>query len=183
MKIVNILFLLTCYSLFSFEYNNNEKNVSSTKNYETIWNANASIDDTIANTSYRPTLNDIRFKGWTSKEWADNEYIQAVRNYIDAYHNGEITDPYLDEYKDYIKGKFVIGDIKPYLLGGTFMYIIFFDNPEKMFSVSVYSEVDLETETVSNYECKGLLLEDDNSGYTQDDILQFLEACPEHKLW
>ena len=44
-------------------------------------------------------LNDIRFAGWTKKEWADNDYIRAVREFIDAYNNGEIEYPYLDEYK------------------------------------------------------------------------------------
>lgn len=28
------------------------------------------------------TLNDIRFAGWGEKEWADNEYIRAVRKTI-----------------------------------------------------------------------------------------------------
>ena len=30
-----------------------------------------------------------------------------------------------------IQGKFVIGDIKPGLWGGAFMYIVFFDHPDK----------------------------------------------------
>lgn len=131
----------------------------------------------------RETLNDIRFDGWTKKEWADNEYIRAVRRYIDAYNNGDIKDSYLDAYKEYIQGKFVIGDIKPGLWGGAFMYIVFFDHPDKTFSVLVYSDVDEETRTVSNYKCYGLQLEDFDLGYSQEDILQFLKECPEHRLW
>lgn len=134
-------------------------------------------------TIYRETLNNIRFDGWTKKEWADNEYIREVRRYIDAYNNGEIKDPYLDEYKEFIQGNFVIGDINPGLWGGAFMYIVFYDHPDKIFSVLVYSDVDEETRTVSNYECYGLKYEDMNLGYSQEDILQFLKECPEQKMW
>jgi hypothetical protein len=137
----------------------------------------------VADEGVRETLNDIRFAGWGKKEWADNEYIRAVRKHIDAYLNGEIKDSYLDEYKDYIKGKFVIGDIKPGLWGGAFMYIVFFNNPEKTFSVLVQSEVDVETRTISNYECYGLKMEDFDLGFSQEDIKQFLKECPEHKMW
>ena len=131
----------------------------------------------------RETLNDIRFDGWTKKEWADNEYIREVRKYIDAYNRGEIDDYDLDECKNYIQGKFVIGDIKPGLWGGAFMYIVFFDHPDKTFSVLVYSDVDEETRTVSNYKCYGLKLEDFDLGYRQEDILQFLKECPEQRMW
>jgi hypothetical protein len=139
--------------------------------------------DSIENTTYREPLNDIRFDGWTKKEWADNEYIREVRRYIDAYNNGEFEDTYLDEYKEYIQGKFVIGDINPGLWGGAFMYIVFYDYPDKTFSVLVYSDVDEETRTVSNYECRGLKYEDMDLGFSQEDILQFLKECPEQKMW
>ena len=139
--------------------------------------------DSIENTTYREPLNDIRFDGWTKKEWADNEYIREVRRYIDAYNNGEIKDPYLDEYKEFIQGNFVIGDINPGLWGGAFMYIVFYDHPDKTFSVLVYSDVDEETRTVSNYECRGLKYEDMDLGFSQEDILQFLKECPEQKMW
>jgi hypothetical protein len=139
--------------------------------------------DSIENTTYREPLNDIRFDGWTKKEWADNEYIREVRRYIDAYNNGEFEDTYLDEYKEYIQGKFVIGDINPGLWGGAFMYIVFYDYPDKTFSVVVYSDVDEETRTVSNYECRGLKYEDMDLGFSQEDILQFLKECPEQKMW
>lgn len=139
--------------------------------------------ESVEDTTYCETLNDIRFAGWTKKEWADNEYIREVRRHIDAYNRGEIEDPGLDEYKEYIQGKFVIGDIKPGLWGGAFMYIVFFDHPDKTFSVLVYSDVDEETRTISNYQCYGLQLEDFDLGYSQEDILQFLKECPEHRLW
>ena len=87
------------------------------------------------------------------------------------------------EAAEYVQGKFEIGDIKPGLWGGAFMYIVFFDHPEKTFSVLVYSDVDEETRTVSNYTCYGLKLEDFDMGFGQEDILQFLKECPEQRLW
>ncbi len=38
------------------------------------------------------SLNDIRFAGWTEKEWLDNEYIRALRRHIDDFLNGEKSD-------------------------------------------------------------------------------------------
>lgn len=36
---------------------------------------------------------------------------------------------------------------------------------------------------VSNYECRGLKNENMDLEFSQEDILQFLKECPEHKLW
>ena len=188
MKISNILFLYTCLiTLISCNFQNTSNKRSTLDKSDIDTNSYfVTNNDTISETCYdeaRETLNDIRFDGWTKKEWADNEYIREVRRFIDAYNNGEIKDPYLDQYKEYIQGKFVIGDINPGLWGGAFMYIVFYDHPDKTFSVLVYSDVDEETRTVSNYKCYGLKLEDFDLGYRQEDILQFLKECPEQRLW
>ncbi|MBP3498231.1 MAG: hypothetical protein J6K33_10435 [Alistipes sp.] len=135
------------------------------------------------NTPKGVALNDIRFAGWGKKEWADNEYIRAVRKYIDDYNSGKIKDEYLDKYKQYIQGKFVIADIQPYLIGGALIYIIFYDNPKHTFSAHVYSDVDEKTRGVSNYECRGLKNENLDLKFSQEDIRQFLKECPEHRLW
>jgi hypothetical protein len=181
-SIKNVLTILVCSVILLSCHNQ--------KNAKSRSVADASTTDSILceepeaeAVEFGETMNDIRFDGWGKKEWADNEYIRAVRKHIDAYLNGEIKDSYLDEYKDYIKGKFVIGDIKPGLWGGAFMYIVFFNNPEKTFSVLVQSEVDVETRTISNYECYGLKMEDFDLGFSQEDIKQFLKECPEHKMW
>ena len=144
---------------------------------------NTNIVDLSANNGGKETLNDIRFAGWTKKEWADNEYIRAVRRYIDDYNSGKIKDEYLDEYKQYIQGKFVIADIQPYLIGGALIYIIFYDHTEQTFSAHVYSDVDEKTRGVSNYECRGLKNENLDLKFSQEDIRQFLKECPEHRLW
>ena len=182
-----ILLLACCFALASCGMINSKKNDTPQVNnttaeaVERTSDGSEEIDE--EHSPMGETLNDIRFDGWEKEEWADNEYIRAVRKYIDAYLKGEITDPYLDQYKEYITGKFVIGDINPGLWGGAFMYIVFFDHPDKMFSVLVYSDVDEEKRTVSNYQCMGLKLEDTNANFTQEEILQFLKQYPDHRLW
>lgn len=137
----------------------------------------------VADNGVREALNDIRFAGWTSKDWADNEYIRTLRKYLDAYNNGKIEDARLDEYKDYIKGKFVIADIEPYIVGGAYISIIFYDNPDKIFSAVVYSDVNIKTRKVSNYEFRSMDLTLTGYDVTQEEIHQFLEERPEHRLW
>lgn len=180
-----ILLLLHCLVILSAC--NNQNRVKVTDNIvDALVNNNFtdSIEcEPIADTTYRETLNEIRFAGWTRKEQADNEYIREVRRYIDAYNNGELEDAYLDEYKECIQGKFVIGDINPGIWGGAFMYIVFYDHPDKTFSVLVYSDVDEKTRTISNYKCYGLKYEDMDLGFSQEDILQFLKECPEQRMW
>lgn len=131
----------------------------------------------------RETLNDIRFDGWTKKEWADNDYIRAVRKYIDAYKRGEIENPDLDKYTDYMQGKFIIADISPCMWGGAFIYLSFYDYPDKVFAAMVYSDVDEKTRVVSNYECRSMTHEDLDLKITQEEIRQFLKECPEQKMW
>lgn len=50
------------------------------------------IELTAAKDTARKSLNDIRFEGWKEQDWLDNEYIRALRKYIDAYNKGEIED-------------------------------------------------------------------------------------------
>ena len=178
-----LLLLFVCLATFfscNSQNNTNSKNTVADSAVDTNSYSMASQD---ADYGEKETLNDIRFDGWTKKEWADNEYIRAVRKYIDAYNSGNIENDILDEHKKYIQGKFVIADIQPYLTGGVLIYIIFYDYPEKTFSAYVYSDVDEKTRVVSNYECRGLKNENMDLEFSQEDILQFLKECPEHRLW
>ena len=178
-----LLLLFVCLATFfscNSQNNTNSKNTVADSAVNTNSYSMASQD---ADYGEKETLNDIRFDGWTKKEWADNEYIRAVRKFIDAYNSGNIENDILDEHKKYIQGKFVIADIQPYLTGGVLIYIIFYDYPEKTFSAYVYSDVDEKTRVVSNYECRGLKNENMDLEFSQEDILQFLKECPEHKLW
>lgn len=137
----------------------------------------------VADDATGETLNDIRFAGWTKKEWADNEYIREVRRYINAYNKGEIENSALDAHKGYMQGKFIIADISPCLWGGAFIYFSFYDYPDKVFAAMVYSDVDEKTRVVSNYECRSLTYEDLDLNITQEEIRQFLKEFPEQKMW
>ena len=183
----SVICLVCLISLLSCNYKNNSNGRSIVDNH-TIDTSSYTVasEDTVYEATEdetRETLNDIRFAGWTSKEWADNEYIREVRRYIDEYNKGEIEDPDLDEYKDYMQGKFIIADISPCLWGGAFIYFSFYDYPDKVFAAMVYSDVDEKTKVVSNYECRSLKYEDLDLKITQEEIRQFLKECPEQKMW
>ena len=178
-----LIIFICCATLLSCGHKNQTKDASLTKNIVTTEAMDATTTDTIAENASGEALNDIRFAGWGKKEWADNDYIRAVRKYIDAYNSGEIKNSDLDEHKKYIQGKFAIADIQPYIAGGALIYIIFYDNPEQTFSAHVYSDVDEKTRVVSKYECRGLKNENMDLEFSQEDILQFLKECPEHRLW
>ena len=178
-----LLLLFVCLAtLFSCnsQNNTNSRNAVADSAVDTNSYSMASQD---ADYGEKETLNDIRFDGWTKKEWADNDYIRAVRKYIDAYNKGEIENPDLDEYKDYMQGKFIIADIRPCIVGGAFIYFSFYDYPDKVFAAMVYSDVDEKTRAVSNYECRSMTHEDLDLKITQEEIRQFLKECPEQKMW
>lgn len=184
MKIRNITFLsvfmispLSC----NCQNTSNRRNIVDNHTIDSATSEDTEYETTEDRT--RETLNDIRFDGWTKKEWTDNEYIREVRRYIDEYNKGEIEDPDLDEYKDYMQGKFIIADISPCLWGGAFIYFSFYDYPDKVFAAMVYSDVDEKTRVVSNYECRSLTYEDLDLNITQEEIRQFLKESPEQKMW
>ena len=67
--------------------------------------------------SAQENLNEIRFKGWTEKEWLDNDYIRELRKYINACSEGEIKDQTLLAHKEVLKSKFIVGHIEPATYG------------------------------------------------------------------
>ncbi len=129
------------------------------------------------------SLNQIRFEGWTKEDWNDNEYYRCIRKTLDDYLAGKNDREDLEEYKDIIRSKFVIYSASQYLAGGLFIELVFVDEPSKLFSTSVYSDVDVETEEVTGYEMRGFLLEDVELSFTKEDIRQYLEERPDAKLY
>lgn len=183
MLFMNGLLLFVCLATFFSCNSKNRTSSNSAVEDSAIEASSTYVASEVANNGGKETLNDIRFGGWTKKEWADNDYIRAVRKYIDSYNSGKIKNPDLNEQKKYLQGKFAIADIQPYIAGGALIYIIFYDNPEQTFSAHVYSDVDEKTRVVSNYECRSLKNENMDLEFSQEDILQFLKECPEHRLW
>ena len=114
----------------------------------------------------------------------DNDYIRTLRAYLDEYNSGKVEDPGLEPYKDMIKGKFVIYDINPYLLGGAFIRITFLDAPDRVFDCWVYSNVDEENEVVESYELRSIMIEEDeNTEMSKEEILHIVKMDPDIKLW
>ena len=109
--------------------------------------------------------------------------IRELRLYINDYLSGEIEDTELDEYRENIKGKFVIVNIVPFVMGGAQIYICFMDCPSKVFSSWVYSSVDEENEVVLEYICKGLSYVGEEPGYTEEVIRRIMSEHPEIKAW
>ena len=109
--------------------------------------------------------------------------IRELRLYINDYLSGEIEDTELDEYRENIKGKFVIVNIVPFVMGGAQIYICFMDCPSKVFSSWVYSSVDEENEVVLEYICKGLSYVGEEPGYTKEEIRRIMSEHPEIKAW
>ena len=138
-------------------------------------------DDDVDDISAK-SLNDIRFDGWTDEDWLDNDYIRALRKHIDAYCRREIKSPDLDQYKSIMQSKFVVLNIEPFISGGTFITIVFLDNPQCVFNSWVYSEVNSNNQVV-DYIAKGLRLVDTEYPMTKEEILEIIKEHPEHKLW
>lgn len=129
------------------------------------------------------SLNDIRFAGWDKSDWLDNEYIRTLRKYLDDYNSGKISNKDLDPYKEQIKGKFVVDDIRPDLLGGVFIRITFLDMPDRIFGSWIYSSVDEEKGVVESYELHSISIEEGRTHMTKEEILQIVKEVPELKLW
>lgn len=138
---------------------------------------------TIQTTDTQKSSNEIRFDGWGKNDWLDNEYIRTLRKYLDDYNAGKVSNPDLDPYKELIKGKFVVYNIEPYLLGGAFIKITFLDMPDRVFSSWVYSNVDEDKEVVESYEFRSIAIEEEKTDMTKEDILQAIKEMDGLKLW
>lgn len=134
-------------------------------------------------TNMSKSANDIRFGDWKESDWLDNEYIRTLRKYLDDYNAGKVSNSDLDPYKEQIKGKFVVDDIEPYLLGGAFIRITFLDMPDRVFSAWIYSNVDEKKEVVESYEFRSIAIEEDRTDFTKEDILQAIKEMDGLKLW
>ena len=129
------------------------------------------------------SLNDIRFANFTDKDWVDNEYIQTLRVYIDSFVSGKVKNEDLEPYKNDVKGKFVIANAEPFLMGGLFIQIVFIDKPEKIFTSWVYSDVDEDAEKVVGYSVRRICLDERKNELSREQIFQVMKEHPELKLW
>lgn len=137
-------------------------------------------DDTIYNSK---SLNDIRFSGFKDIDWIDNDYIRTLRLYIDAYNNGLVVNSYLDPYRNVLKDKFVVYDVEPFIAGGLFIRIFFLNMPRLVFGAWVYSDVDVETESILDYDVRIMKKDKIETDFTKEKVLEIIKERPELKLW
>lgn len=129
------------------------------------------------------SLNDIRFANFSDVDWLDNDYIRSLRLYLDEVASGKVEDEELAPYTQIIKGQFVILNIEPALMGGTFINIVFVDHPKDMFTAWVYSDVNVETKAIGPYDTRMVRHDDEQLDLTKEQILQIVKEHPELKLW
>lgn len=127
-------------------------------------------------------LNDIRFGNWTEKDWYDNDYIRALRQYVDEYLQSEMMNPGLDSYRPYMKGKFVVLSMDLFIAGGLLMTFVFVENPQYAFETWVYSSV-MSDESVSYHEVRSVRLFADDCPLTKSDVMEILQENPQLKMW
>ena len=145
--------------------------------------ADSFYTDTMFSNDFTPSLNYIRFSGWTEEDWCDNDYIKALRVYLDEFQAGRIEDEELMPYKDKINCQFVVGQIGQFLGGGAFIDIIFLDLPNRVFSSWVYSYVDEETNVITGYEVRSVTINEELIENTREEILKVVKENPKFKLW
>lgn len=145
--------------------------------------ADSCFTDTMFSNDFTPSLNDIRFSGWTEEDWWDNNYIKALRAYLDEFQAGRIEDEELAPYKDKINCQFVVGYIGQFLDGGVFIDIIFLDLPDRVFSSWVYSYVDDETKMITGYEVRDVTIKEELIENSKEEILNDVKENPKFKLW
>lgn len=178
-----LLFLLFFTTLCIIGCGYVSKNSPEENNNDSILVNDSLLSDTAEYVGGGKGLNDIRFADFDEDDWLDNEYIRCLRKYLDDYNNGKIEDENLDEYKEKLKGKFVIAWVEPCYFGGLFLQITFIDYPEDVFSSWIYSGVDEEQEKVLDYEVRSFSLNEEKSGFTKDEIFEIMKEHPELKLW
>ena len=88
----------------------------------------------------------------------------------------------LAPYKSLMKSKFAVLYIEPFPGGGTFIDIVFLDNPRIVFKSWVYSFISEKT-VVDGYEVRHCERYDEEIDLTKEEILKIIEEKPLNKLW
>ena len=175
--LVFVLFFLALTGCKSKPYHT-EATTRSDSEIEMILGNKEASDDSTSNV---PSLNDVRFSKFTEQDWYDNDYFRALRSYIDGVNKGTIEED--EEIKPLLECEFVVVDAAEYMMGGMLIRFIFLKHPDKLFESWVYSDVDLEKQTVTDYYVRTISLEDEDLQGTKEDLLQYIKENPGMKLW
>jgi len=129
--------------------------------------------------------NEIRFGNWTDEDWYDNDYFRFLRKYFDDCSKGIVNEStyWLQDYKSLLDNQFFIYDVQEFIGGGLYITLGFLNAPETLYNTVVYSEVDCEKETVTEYSLLGFRKIEETSIFTKEDVLKLIKEHPENKLW
>ena len=138
------------------------------------------------------SLNEIRFEGWTEEDFYDNDYLRAFRRYMDAWLQGKKMDgteadpSVLEPYRERLRGKFVVFQVRVFWFGGLLYEFISVDDPCLMLFVWIYSIVDdghIDEYMVEYVEVRDMEEELRGSGIlNKDEIRLFLLESYPHPL-
>lgn len=138
------------------------------------------VSDTLQvdSASVNQPLNEVRFGNWGRHEYLNNDYILELRRYLDKVAVGEEKSESLAPYTDLIRGKFVIIESQPAMLGGLMLTYLFVDRPNLSFTTQVYSYVG-DDNSISGYEVRSTLVEENDYGVTVDEVKAAVQADPD----
>ena len=94
------------------------------------------------------SLDEIRFGGWTEEDYWDNDYLRAFRRYMDAWLQGKEMDDKeadpsaLEPYRDRLRGKFLVFNVRAFSFGGLLYLLVPIDDPYLLLHVWIYSTID-----------------------------------------
>lgn len=132
-------------------------------------------------------LNSYRFDWWDDEDWGDNNYIRAVRLYIDAYRIGAVADENLDNCLT--NGDFVLYGIEPFITGGAYVSVVFVDSPEDVVAMWIYSFVDFKDDDgkipdcISGYDVRSVEVKKFATNFTKQYIEKLLIEQPQIRRW
>ena len=145
------------------------------------------IEPTANNSTSGKSSNDIRFGGWTEKDWHDNDYIRHLRKCFDDYReNGVIPDiADLQDYKSLLANQFFMYEAQPFLLGGMYLTIGFINDPHTLYDAVIYSHIEdvAGIQTVTGFTLTGFFKSESTSSLTKEEILEIIQENPDVKLW
>ena len=134
-------------------------------------------------------IDEVRFYNWEEKDWLDNNYVRAVRIYLDAFRLGKMSAEYIkhkemeqfNKHKELFGSKFCVVSVEPFLGGGLWISAVMVDDPKYMVLAWVYSYVD--GDTINGYDVRSFELREIEDAYTKEEFDKLLKENPDCKLW
>jgi hypothetical protein len=140
-----IIYIVAALALFAQDvYAQTEKTTSSADS-----STKSSVESSVATSSKPPAMpaKEVHFTPAQLETYYrvyERPPVHYLRKAFNAYLNGKGSATEAKELekwsKDYYRSKFIVMSIDPGLFGGTFLTIMFQDNPDKVFVAWVYNQ-------------------------------------------